>query len=255
MAGLFSGSGFVGKRCLLTGAASGIGRAAALAFGAAGARLILADRSEAAGEESAAMVRDAGGTAKFVRTDVSAEGDVEALVAAAVDAYGRLDCAFNNAGVTAGQSLTADMTLDEWNRTLSINLSGVFLCVKHELRAMLAAGGGAIVNTSSGLGLVAQAHCTAYSAAKAGVLAVTRGAAIEYADRNVRVNAVLPGVVNTGLLNGAPKELIDLMASKHPIGRIGEPKEVAALALWLLSDAASFVTGSSMVVDGGFMAV
>lgn len=244
-----------GKSTIITGAASGIGRAAALAFGKAGARLILADRTEAAGEETAAMVREAGGAAKFLRVDVSDEAQVQAMVAAAVDAYGRLDCAFNNAGVTADQTFTADMSLDYWNNTLAVNLGGVFLCVKHELRAMLAGGGGSIVNTSSGLGLVAQEGCVAYSAAKAGVLALTRSAAIEYARKNVRVNALLPGVTNTGLLAGLSPAAIDMVRAKHPLGRIGEPHEVAAAALWLLSDAASFVTASSMVVDGGFMAV
>jgi NAD(P)-dependent dehydrogenase (short-subunit alcohol dehydrogenase family) len=244
-----------GKSTIVTGAASGIGRAAAQAFAAAGARLILGDVNIEGGEETAAIVRAAGGSARFVRADVSSETDVKALVAAAVSEYGGLDRAFNNAGVTPDRTLTADLSLEAWERTLRINLTSVFLCVREELRAMLASRAGAIVNTSSGLGLVGQEGCVAYAAAKAGILSLTRCAAIEHAKQNIRVNALLPGVIDTGLLRNFPPEVTDVIRSKHPIGRLGEPDEVAQAALWLLSDAASFVTGSSMVVDGGFLAV
>jgi NAD(P)-dependent dehydrogenase (short-subunit alcohol dehydrogenase family) len=244
-----------GKSTIVTGAASGIGRAAALAFAEAGARLILADLNVEKGEETAAMVREAGGAARFVRTDVSNEANVRALVAAATAEYGGLDRAFNNAGISADGTLTADVSLERWNHTLQTNLTSMFLCVREELRVMLTGGGGAIVNTSSGLGLVAQEGCVSYAAAKAGVLSLTRCAAIENAKRNIRVNAVLPGVINTGMLDGAPSARLDIMRAKHPIGRLGEPQEVAEAALWLLSDAASFVTGTSMVIDGGYLAV
>src|SRR5271167_2846730 len=243
-----------GKAIIVTGCASGIGRAAARLFSEAGARLMLADTAEA-GAAVADEIVAAGGTARFQRCDVTREEEVETMVAAAVAEFGRLDGAFNNAGIGSPVTLTADFPLETFEHIIRVDLIGPFLCMKHEISAMLRTGGGAIVNTASGLGLVAQAGASPYCAAKAGVLGLTKVAAIEYARRGIRVNAVLPGLVNTAMLSGATEEMLQAARSMHPIGRIAEPDEIAAAALFLLSDAASFVTGSAMSVDGGYVAV
>lgn len=244
----------IGKSAIITGCSSGIGRAAALAFGAAGAHLTLADWNEQ-GETTAEEVRKAGGTAQFVKTDIGSEADVEHLVAEAVRVYGKLDCAFNNAGVGSPVVFTADFSLEEWERIVRIDLTGPFLCVKHEIRAMLKTGGGSIVNTASGLGLVAQAGAAPYCAAKAGVMGLTRVAAVEYAKQNIRVNAIMPGLIKTGMLAGASQEILNHAAGMHPIGRLGEPEEIAKTALWLCGDAPAFLTGHALAVDGGYLAV
>lgn len=248
------------KSAIITGAAGGIGRAAAVIFAEAGARLTLTDRDEKRGAETLKMVHDAGGTAQFLAGDISSEPFVESVVAAALAKYGRLDCAFNNAGIVSKLAEpVSNYTLEEWNRVLAINLTGIFLCMKHEARAMLTTGGGAIVNTSSALGQVAQYNMPAYCASKAGVLGLTRASALDYASKGIRVNAIMPGVIETpmtleGVFLSAPGLREDLL-SQHPIGRFGRPEEVANAALWLCSDASSFVTGHSMAVDGANMAI
>ena len=246
-----------GRVTIITGAASGIGRAASHAFHAAGARLVLIDR-DAAGLREVASTIGTGGDEVLARTvDVTDSGQVQAAVAATVERFGRLDCAFNNAGVDSFQWTLADLPDEEWRRVIETDLTGVFFCMKHELAAMRANGGGAIVNTSSGLGLVAVANQSAYVAAKHGVMGLTKAAALENATLGVRVNAVCPGIINTPMADrgiaGNPA-VAEALATTQPIGRLGEPEEVAAAALFLLSDAASFITGESLAVDGGYLA-
>ena len=252
MAGLLDG-----KVALVTGAASGIGRATALAMAREGANIVVADVVVEAGEETARLIREGGGEGRFIRADVSREAEVEALIGAAVDAYGRLDCAHNNAGVEGVIARTADFTEELWDQVIDVNLKGVWLCMKHEIRQMLAQGGGAIVNTASAAGLVG-GPTAPYSASKHGVVGLTKSAAIEYARLGIRVNAVCPGVIRTPMLQRAfrmsEQELEARMTTIEPIGRLGSPEEVAEAVVWLCSDAASFVTGVAMPVDGGLVA-
>jgi NAD(P)-dependent dehydrogenase (short-subunit alcohol dehydrogenase family) len=247
-----------GRATIVTGAASGIGRAASHLFAAAGARLLLVDRDEAALAATVAEIDAQGGEVAASVADVSDGAQVERAVAAAVERYGRLDCAFNNAGVDSFQWELAELPEEEWRRVIDVDLTGVFLCMKHEIRAMRAGGGGgAIVNTSSGLGLVAIANQSAYIAAKHGVLGLTKAAALENATSGLRINAICPGIIRTPMaergIAGNPA-VADALASSQPIGRLGEPEEVAAAALFLLSDAASFITGEGLAVDGGYLA-
>jgi NAD(P)-dependent dehydrogenase (short-subunit alcohol dehydrogenase family) len=247
-----------GKSAIITGAASGIGRATALIFAREGARLILADMAEDAGEKAAAMIRDKGGEARFVRCDVSKAADTDAMVAAAVKAYGRLDCAFNNAGIGGKQCKTADYDEAEFDRIVAINMKGVWLCMRAEIRQFLAQGTpAAIVNTASAAGLVASHSMPAYTAAKHGVVGLTKCAALEYARSSIRVNDVCPGVVDTPLVEemvaGRPK-LAARLDQVEPVGRKARPEEIGEAVAWLCSDSASFVTGTSMSVDGGLTA-
>jgi NAD(P)-dependent dehydrogenase (short-subunit alcohol dehydrogenase family) len=242
-----------GKAALVTGGASGLGRASALAFARAGARVAVADVDESGGRETAGLVADEG-VGEFVRTDVTVPDEVEALVARVVETFGRLDCAVNNAGTTGPGGRTAEYSLDDWNRTLALNLTGVFLCMKYEIPPMVAQGGGAIVNMSSGAGLVGFAGLPAYVASKHGVVGLTRAAALEYVKDGVRVNAVCPGSTRTPMLEGfmAGDEQIErMMTASVPLGRLGRPEEIAEAVVWLCSDAASFVVGHAMAVDGG----
>jgi 2,5-dichloro-2,5-cyclohexadiene-1,4-diol dehydrogenase 1 len=246
-----------GRVVAVTGGTGGIGSATAQLCAARGAAVVIADLNEAAGEALAAAIRDEGGKAAFVRTDVGREADAAAMVAFAVATFGGLHAAFNNAGIDTGHTPVADTALEQWQRNLATNLTGTFLCLKHEIVHMLAHGGGAIVNTASTSGTIATVTSADYTAAKHGVVGVTRSAAVDYSAKNIRVNAILPGGIATPMLMGA---LVDndplrrVIEQSHPIGRIGEAHEVAETAAFLLSDAASFITGACIMVDGGFTA-
>jgi NAD(P)-dependent dehydrogenase (short-subunit alcohol dehydrogenase family) len=239
---------------LVTGASSGIGLAVARAYGAAGARVVLSDVAEPAGRTAAEEIERAGGSARFVAADVASPDACERLVRATLDAFGRLDCACNNAGIGGEQAPLADYTLEGWDRVIAVNLSSVFYCMKHEIPAMIRAGGGSIVNMASILGAVAFRAAPAYVAAKHGVVGLTQSAAVDYADRKVRVNAVGPGFILTPLLSRLDDATMKTVAGLHPLGRLGTPEEVASLVVWLSSDEASFVTGSYYPVDGGYLA-
>jgi len=247
-----------GKIGLVTGAGSGIGRATALLLASEGAKVVVSDVVDDHGAETVAMIEAAGGTATFVHADVSDAARVEALVKAAVDAYGALHLAVNNAGIGGPAALTGDYPVDGWQKVIDINLTGVFLSMRSELPAMAAAGGGAIVNISSILGFVGYAYSCAYVAAKHGVIGLTQNAALEYATQGVRVNSVHPGFIDTPLVSAGGIEkggdAWNMIAAKHAMNRWGTAGEVAETVLWLLSDKASFVIGSQYVVDGGYLA-
>ena len=248
-----------GKTALVTGGGSGIGRATSLAYAQEGARVVVADVNVEGGEETVQLIKEAGGEAILVHADVAKPEDTQAMVAQAVEAFGSLDCAFNNAGISGGtdRRLTADYLEEDWDRVVGINLKGVWLCMKAEIPQMLKQGGGAIVNTASVAGLVAITGTVAYIAAKHGVTGITKAAALEYAKSGIRVNAVCPGYIQTPMVQSIFVEnegFEERVASRHPIGRLGEPSEIAAAVIWLSSDAASFVTGHNMPVDGGYVA-
>ena len=247
-----------GKVAVITGAGSGIGRATSKIFAREGARLVLADLVEDGGKQTLAMVADTGRDAIFVKTDVSKESDVDALIAKALETYGHIDCAFNNAGIEGKQGLTHECERDNWDRVIAINLTGVWLCMKAELAQLMKQGkGGAIVNTSSGAGLAGVRGMPAYVAAKHGVAGLTRAAAVEYGRHNIRVNAVCPGPIRTPMMDrllGKRPDAEARFARGGPLKRLGEPSEIGETVAWLCSDHASYVTGLPMPVDGGFMA-
>ena len=246
-----------GKIVLVTGAGSGIGRATALVFAREGAKVVVADIVVEGGQETVQQIEAAGGEAIFVKADVSQAADVETLIAKTVETYGRLDCAFNNAGIEGGMKLTIDCTKEEFDRTIAVNLTGVWLCMKYEIQQMLSQGSGAIVNTASAAGLVGFPGLPDYVASKHGVVGLTKTAALEYAKSGIRVNAVCPGVIQTPMVErGAQLSpgFDELALSMEPVGRFGQPAEVGEAVVWLCSDAASFVTGHPMVVDGGLVA-
>jgi NAD(P)-dependent dehydrogenase (short-subunit alcohol dehydrogenase family) len=246
-----------GKVALVTGASSGIGRASALTFARAGARVVVADVVVAGGEETVRLITAAGGEAIFVKADMAKAAEVEAMVNTAVAAFGRLDCAHNNAGIEGVTATTSDYPEDDWERVININLKGVWLCMKYEIPQMLKQGGGAIVNTASGAGLAGVPRMPAYVASKHGVVGLTKTAALEYAKAGIRVNAVCPGVIQTPMVERVASSrpgMIEKMIAAEPIGRMGKPEEIAEAAVWLCSDAASFVTGHAMSVDGGALA-
>lgn len=248
---------FEGKAVLVTGTSSGIGRATALAFAREGARVAALDQETAGGEETIRLIKKAGGEAAAIPCDVAKPAQVAEAVRRAVKAFGRLDCAYNNAGVEGAAALTADCTEENWDRVIGINLKGVWLCMKAEIPEMLEGGGGAIVNCASIAGLVGFDGIPAYVASKHGVLGLTKTAALEYATKGIRVNAVCPGVIQTPMIErftkDDPKAYAALLAGE-PVARVGRPEEIAESVLWLCSDAASFVTGHPLVVDGGWVA-
>jgi NAD(P)-dependent dehydrogenase (short-subunit alcohol dehydrogenase family) len=245
---------FEGKVALVTGAAVGIGRAAALAFASEGAKVVVADIQVEPGEQTVADIKSAGGEAIFVKTDVSKSAEVEALINMAVATYGRLDCAYNNAATEGSAAPTADCTEENWDKVISTNLKGVWLCMKYEIPVMLKQGGGAIVNCSSLAGVIGFAGLPAYVAGKHGVLGLTKTAALDYVKAGIRINAICPGVIETSMLDrftGGSADVRTYLSSLEPIGRFGKPEEVAAAALWLCSSEASYITGTGLVVDAG----
>ncbi|HEX6666684.1 MAG TPA: SDR family oxidoreductase [Solirubrobacterales bacterium] len=245
------------KAIMITGAASGIGRATAEEATAEGARLVLADINDEAGEALAAELGDG---ASYVHCDVTDEASVEAAVKAAVETLGRLDGSFNCAGILAALGSAADVPLAEWQKVIDVDLNGVFLCTKHQLAPMVEQGSGSILNMASAAGLIGWPGAGAYVAAKHGVVGLSKSAALEYAEAGIRVNSICPSYVLTPMVEkdlfedalGGDEELIGAARANHPIGRFAEPPEIAAAACWLLSDKASFVTGSAMSVDGGY---
>src|SRR5688572_8960982 len=248
-------NGFKGKVAFVTGAANGIGRAAALAFVREGASVALADVSDPGNQETARMIEDLGGRALALKCDVTRAEDVTTALAKTVEAFGRLDFAFNNAGIEPRKAApTAEYEEEEWNRIIDINLRGVFLCMKHEIPLILKQGGGAIVNTSSGAGIIGIKGSPAYTAAKHGLLGLTKSAALDYAAQNIRINAVCPGYIDTPMMGrftgGTPEGRAKVIA-EEPVGRMGKPEEIAAAVVWLCSDASTFVIGHAMVIDGG----
>jgi len=245
---------FADKVAFVTGAANGIGRATALAFVREGANVLIADVSEKGNQETARIIEELGGRALAVRCDVSRGQDVKVALDKAVEAFGRLDFAFNNAGVEQKNAATAEIREEEWGRIVDTNLRGVFLCMKYEIPLLLKQGGGAIVNTSSGAGVIGIKGGAAYAAAKHGVIGLSKSAALDYASHNIRVNAVAPGYIETPMMDrftGGTSEGRGKVIAEEPIGRMGKPEEVAAAVLWLCSDAARFVIAHTLVVDGG----
>ncbi|MEE4146100.1 MAG: SDR family oxidoreductase [Halieaceae bacterium] len=245
------------KVALVTGGGSGIGRAAALAFAGEGASVVVVDVDAEQGHATVKAIEQAGGQAMFIRADVSQRADVEAMVLKAVEVYGKLDCAFNNAGIEGAVGLpVVDYPEDTWDRVIDINLKGVWLCMKYELAQMLKQGGGAIVNTASIAGLVGGTFGSAYYASKHGVVGLTKAAAIEYGNSAIRVNAVCPGVIRTEMADRLMKDnesIETAITALHPLGRLGTPQEVAETVVWLSSDQASFITGQALAVDGGYV--
>lgn len=248
-------STFTNKVVIVTGGASGIGRAAAIAFAKKGAKVAVADWTE--NQETVELITASGGEAIFIKCDVSKADDVKAMVEKTVATFGRLDYAFNNAGIEGAAAPTKDCTEENWDKTIGVNLKGIWLCMKYEIPEILKQGKGAIVNCASVAGLVGFGGVPAYVASKHGVVGLTKTAALECAQLGIRVNAVCPGVIQTPMidrLTGTNKEAIDQFTKLEPVGRFGQPEEIANAVVWLCSDKASFVTGHAMAVDGGFVA-
>jgi NAD(P)-dependent dehydrogenase (short-subunit alcohol dehydrogenase family) len=238
----------------VTGAGAGIGRAAALAFAREGASVVVADASEANNRETARIIEQAGRRALAVSCDVSRDEDVRAALEKTIEVFGRLDYAFNNSGIEQAVAPLADLTVERWDRLIGVDLRGVFLCMKHQIPLMLKQGGGSIVNTSSGAGIKGFAGQAAYCAAKFGVVGLSKAAALDYAKSNIRVNVICPGIIETPMMDrfsGGTPEGRERVIAQEPVGRMGKPEAIAAAVVWLCSDAAAFVVGHAMVVDGG----
>jgi NAD(P)-dependent dehydrogenase (short-subunit alcohol dehydrogenase family) len=246
-----------GKVALVTGGTSGIGRATAILYAQQGAKVVVAGRRVAEGEETVQMIKAAGGDALFVPADVTQASAVAATIDRAVAVFGRLDIAFNNAGVFGESPSLLDQTEDEYDRMMNANVKGVWLCMKYEIAQMLKQGSGAIVNTASILGAIAMPNVPLYVASKHAVIGLTKATALQYAKSGIRINAVSPGAIATDMIEqatGGRDDAKAYMAGLHPIGRLGQPDEIASAVLWLSSDGASFVTGETLMVDGGFVA-
>jgi NAD(P)-dependent dehydrogenase (short-subunit alcohol dehydrogenase family) len=245
---------FANKVAFVTGAGSGIGRATAIAFAAEGADLVVADIDKVSNEETARLAAEHGGQVLAVTCDVTSSSDVQAVIAQTVQEFGRLDVAFNNAGIEQPPAPLVDISEDEWSRLLDVDLRSAFLCMKYEIPAMLEHGGGSIVNTSSGAGVVGIRGQAAYVAAKHGLIGLTKSAALDYAAQGVRVNAICPGIIETPMMDrfsgGTPEGRAGVI-SQEPVGRMGRPEEIASAVLWLSSDLGGFATGHAMVIDGG----
>ena len=251
---------FDGKVAIVTGGSSGIGQATAIAFGKAGAKVVVAARRDSEGEETVNLIKQAGSEALFVKTDVAQVSEVEALVSKTVETYGRLDFAFNNAGIEGGNAPLHEQSLEQFDQLMAINVRGLFLCMKYEIVQMLRQGGGVIVNNSSIAGLIALPGIGPYDASKHAVMGLTKSAALDYAKFGIRINAVNPGFINTDMITRIVERMGDVetasqqLATMVPMGRMGKPEEIASTVLFLCSEAASYITGQSLVVDGGYVA-
>jgi len=252
------GMTFSGQVALVTGGANGIGRATAQAYAAEGLKVVVSDVDVAGGEGTVQLIREAGGDATFIRCDVTKDAEVQALMAGVVEAYGRLDYAFNNAGIEIEKGRVAEGNEAEFDAIMGVNVKGVWLCMKYELPLIMAQGGGAIVNTASVAGLGAAPKMSIYAASKHAVIGLTKSAAIEYAKKKIRVNAVCPAVIDTDMYRRAHEAdptKANFVAAMHPVGRIGKVEEIAAAVMYLCSDNAAFTTGHSLAVDGGSTAI
>ncbi len=252
------GEGFEGKVALVTGGSSGIGAAVAVEFAARGARVVVADLVSAEEDAIVPEIREAGGEALYLRCDVTRSEDVAALFEQSVSEFGRIDCAFNSAGILGPVGPLVLSAEEEWQRVIDVNLTGLYRCLKSEIRQMLRNDGGAIVNAASVFGMVAIEGLSSYVAAKHGVIGLTRAAALETASRKVRINAICPGFVDTPMLRGSklagPSGSVDQIGERHPMKRVATPFEIARTVIWLCSDAASFITGHALAADGGYLA-
>lgn len=246
----------IGKVAIVTGGSSGIGKATAIAFAREGAKVVVASRREKEGQETVKQVQSAGSEGFFIKTDVSKETDVSAMVEKTIATYGHLDYAFNNAGIEQIPTPLVEQTEETFDQVMDINVKGVWLCMKHQIPQMLVSGGGAIVNMSSIAGMIGAPGLPIYVASKHAVLGLTKSVALEYAKEGIRINAVCPGMIETDLLDRAfaNQEVKERLIAMHPIGRVGKPEEIAEAVVWLCSDKASFVTGQSLPLDGGYVA-